>query len=322
VPVRLRLKALNAERISPTVVAVGGVVALHRRPFKYVSSVVMVNRRMPHPRPPTPYDHFLVLDLVDTRGATPADTRRYFAAHVRVAWNVLAHFGRPRQQALIDLFQPVDADAETPLQRALAERGLDAIPLAGLPPRSPSSRTDTAPPATILLDTTDVAKSACSNDTGHTEKAEKKVEGDLATRLNPITTAPSASKRCDLSRYAFKNLKLSYSAPSAAGKKSTFAFSGVAGSVCGDPAKTPWSVTYASTGEGNRTAKAAFATANPYTIESRSFGSGSSIAVRLQYSTEDTPLMKISGVPKGKVSNVVASPAQASLTSTAVDTCS
>jgi hypothetical protein len=316
VPVRLRLKAVNADRLSPTIVAVGGVVALHRRPLKYVSTVVMVNRRMPHPKPPAPYDHFLVVDLVDAKGATPADTHQYFTAHVRVAWNILAHFGQPRQQALLDLFQPVDADAETPLQRALAERGLDAIPLAGLPPRSTSARSDTAPPATVLLDTADVAKSACSDDPGHTEKAEKKVEGDLATTLNPISSAPSQSKRCDLSSYSFKNLKLSYSL-----SKTAYSFSPVAGSVCGDPAKDAWNVSFASTGEGNRTAHPNFATANPSTLETRTFGSGSSIAVKLEYSTDSSPLMKISGAAKGKIAGVVANPAQAALASTAVDKC-
>jgi hypothetical protein len=321
VPVRLRLRALNADRISPTIAAVGGVVGLHRRPFKYVTTVVMVNRRMPHPRPSTPYDRFLDVDLVNAMGATPADARQYFGAHIRVAWNIIAHFGAPRQQALLDLFQPVDADAETPLQRALAERGLDAIPLAGLPARSTSSRQDTAPPTAVLTDVTDVAKSACANDAAHTESAKKKVEGDLATTLNPVGATPSGTKRCDLSRYSFKNLKLSYSAPNAAGVKAAFAVSNVAGSVCGDPAKTAWSVTFASTGEGTRTAQATFSAANPYTIASRTFASGSSIAIKLEYATDSSPAMKISGTAKGKVANVAASPAQAALASTAVAEC-
>jgi hypothetical protein len=322
VPVRLRLKVVNAAKLSPTIVAVGGVVSLHRRPFKYVSSIVVVNRRMPHKKPPTPYDHFLLVDLVDAKGSTPAETHNYFAAHVRVAWNVLAHFGKPRAQATLDLFQPVDADAETPMQQAIHERGLDAIPLVGLGARSPSSTRDTAPPATILADTTDMAQSACSNDAGHTEKTEKKVENDVQTRLNPISTTPASAKPCDLTRYAFKNLKLAFTAPGEAGPKSTFAFSAVAGSVCGDPAKTAWGVTYASTGQGTKTAKPTFSSANPFTIATRTFGTGNSITVKLQYATEDTPLMKISAVAKGKVTHVVASPAQAALTSNAVDSCS
>ena len=322
VPVRLRLKALNADKLRPSIIAVGGVVSLHRRPLKYVSVVAIINKRLGLRKPPTPWDRFVDIDLVNAVGATPADAQQYFRAHVRVAHDIIAHFGEPNQQALLDLFQPVDGDTLTPMQQALADRGLDSIPLAGLPARTTSALGQTAPPKAILTDSANAAKSACTNDADHTEKAVKHVEGDVAGPMNQVNANnPTTAKRCDLTRFSFKALKLSYSAPNASGALGSFAFSNIIGSVCGDPLKTAWNVTFASTGEGNKTAQPKFSTANPFTIATRSFGAGSSLTAKLSYDTTSSPVMKVSGTPRGKVTKVVATPAQAAVTSTAVQTC-
>lgn len=322
VPVRLRLKALNADKLRPSIVAVGGVVSLHRRPLKYVSVVAIINKRVALRKPRTPWDRFVDIDLVNAVGATPADARQYFRGHVRVARDIITHFGEPGQQALLDLFQPVEGDTLTPMQQALADRGLDSIALAGLPARTTSALRETAPPKAILADSADAAKSACSNDADHTEKAVKHVEGDVASTLNPVNANnPTTAKRCDLTRFLFKGLRLSFSAPNPSGALGAFALSNITGSVCGDPLKTAWNVTFASTGEGTRTAQPKFSSANPFTIATRSFGSGSTLAARLQYDTTATPVMKVSGTPKGKVTKVVASPTQVAVTSTAVQAC-
>jgi hypothetical protein len=316
VPVRLKLHALNADKLAPWITAVGGVVGLHRRPLKFVTAIAIVNRRAPGT--PLPggqrYATFLAVELLDAKGAAAADAKHYFKAHVRVGEDILTRFGQPDQQ-LTDLFQPVDADADTPLQRALA-RGLPVVPLAGYPPRSTSSRRDTAPPNVILGDVADVGKSACAEDAAHTEAAAKKVEGDLATTLTPVTANPTTEKRCDLSRYSFKNLKLTYSVSGAA-----YSVSALGGSVCGDPLQTPWDVSFTATGQGTRTVHPKFAAANPATLQTRTFPGGSSLVVKLQYLTEGATAMKVSGTPKGKVTKVVATPAQAAVASAAVSSC-
>jgi hypothetical protein len=323
VPVKLKLHALNADKLAPWITAVGGVVGLKRRPFKFVTVIAIVNKRPPRTagtEARNPYQPYLDVELLDAQGAKPADAKLFFSAHKRVAGDILSRFAQPGQQELVDLFQPVSADYDTPIQRAI-ERGLPVVPLAGFAARSPSGLRTDPEPTQILTGVADTAKAACSNDADHTEKAEKKLEEHLNTTLVQVTTKPSATKKCDLTKFSFKGLKLSFSAPKTGGGTSTYAFSNITGSVCGDPLSTAWTVTFASTGEANRTASPKFSTANPATIGTRSFTGGSSLTAKLQYVTEDSPLMKVSGTPKGQVTKVVATPAQASVSSTAVETC-
>ena len=319
VPIRLRLKAVNADKIAPAVVAIGGVVALHRRPLKFVSLIAMVNTHQPGTPPLAkgPFDRYLELDLLDAKGASPADAKVFYSARVHAALDILTNFGQV-PEGLRALFQPVDADTETPFQQAIHDRGLDAIPLAGTSERAPASALRAfADPHAVLQDVGDVAESACNEDADHTKEASKKVEGDLATTLVSINSSLTGAKRCDLTKYAFKGLKVSFSLA-----KTAYSFSTIAGAVCGDPAKTAWDVTYTSTGAGNRTAHPKFSSANPFTLETRRFADGSTVALKLQYSTSGSgPTMAASGSPTGKIGSVVAQPAQAALTSTAVSSC-
>ena len=315
--VTLKLRAVNADKLAPWITAVGGVVGLHRRPLKFVSAIAIVNKRQPGDRipPGTHYQTRLAIELLDSNGAALDDTKKYFKIHVRIARDILTRFGQPDQQPLHDLFQPVDADADTPIQRAIA-RGFPVVPLAGFPARTTSSRRDTAPPNVILADVADVGKSACANDASHTEDAKKKTEGDLATKLAPVASTPASEKRCDLSRYSFKSLKLSYSVAGA-----SYSVSGLGGSVCGDPLQTAWSIAYTSTGVGNGPRARSSRPRTRPRSKPGTFPGGSSFALKLQYLTEDDQTMKLSGVAKGQVTKVVASPAQAAVTSTAVSDC-
>jgi hypothetical protein len=323
VPVHLKLHALNADKLAPWITAVGGVVGLHRRPLKFVTAIAIVNKRPPKTvaaGEKLPYDFHLDVELLNAKGAEPADAKQFFSLHKRIAGDILTRFAQPGQQSLVDLFQPVSADYETPLQRAI-ERGFPVVPLAGFAARSPSALRSDPEPTQILTGVADTAKAACSNDADHTENAEKKLEEHLNTTLVQVTAKPSTTKRCDLSKYSFKGLKLSFSAPKTGGGTSAYSLSSIAGSVCGDPLKTAWNVTFTSTGEGNRTAAPKFSAANPATIATRTFAGGSSLVAKLQYLTDDSPLMKVSGTPKGQVTKIVATPAQAAVTATAVDSC-
>src|SRR5207244_4404293 len=84
-----------------------------------------------------------------------------FRVHERIAGDILGHFGQAGTE-LPDLFQPVDADAETPMQRALREQGRLTVPLVGWPVRAvqgADGRADTDP-STVLNDVSDVALAA------------------------------------------------------------------------------------------------------------------------------------------------------------------
>jgi hypothetical protein len=130
------------------------------------------------------------------------------------------------------------------------------------------------------------------------------------------TDLVESTRKCEFSKYSFAGLKLSFSQGTA-----SYAASNISGTVCGDPLKTAWSVTYSYTGTGSVKTSAKFATANPYAIRKQSFADGSTIAIRLRFTSDVSPKMTVEAVPSGKVGNVKVSPAETAVKVVKVEAC-
>lgn len=286
--------------------------------------IAVVNRA----EAPPEGDPFMQLALVDRADGVSQNASLYAMAHLRVARNILTSF-RSEPPALLELFQRLDDDPDTAIRRTARNRSLAAATIAGVLGRRRIRGARTAVAAKdeaaskLLNDVVSTAGAACEHDAGHTRSGVQNIQHDAATRLVTVpASAPQGSRQCGPALFAFKGLRLSFSGPPKAdGSRTAYAASSIAGSVCGDASRDAWEVSFAYTGTSTRHVHPTFATANPFTIHTHSFHDGSAISIKLRYASGAAPQMKVQAESKGKVSNVLAKPAQAAVTVTHPSTC-